>query len=515
MCGIIGVYGKGYRNESLKSALDKISHRGTKNHEIKTINDFATLGANRLPIVGREDGIQPISNEDETIWAVLNGEIFNYPKLRKDLESKDHKFKSNTDTEVLVHLYEEHGQEMIKYIDSEMFAFVVYDAKQNQIIAARDPIGVKPLYYAFDEKQDIYFFSELKQIAGWENIKEILTFLPGTMYRNGEFSKYFNLNISADINDEAVAEKELAHLVEEAVKKRVQTDLPIAVLLSGGVDSSLVMYFAHKYHKDVTAVILGTTESTDYQAAVNLCKEKGYKYEVVTPDSKYLEDLDQIIYYAETYEPNIIRHCFANHMVCKKVAELGIRIALVGEGSDEIFGGYNEFTQIDPEKISLASQKMTETLENSNLQRADRMSMRNTIEARVPFLDEKIVNFAFSLAPDLKVRIVDGKPITKYIIRKVASRLLPESIAWRYKAPFANGAGMNVGENYKKEDGEISAYLKTKEFKSPTTEEIQKYKLETIEDKYYFSKFKDFHYDKLVEARNRAFMKDTLRELFS
>lgn len=516
MCGIIAIFGKDKEKLWGKAelALKAIEHRGMSNSELQQLDD-AVMGTNRLPLVGRDTGTQPISNEDRTIWAILNGEIFNFLELRKDLELKGHIFRTESDTEVLVHAYEEYGTEILKKIESEMFAIVIYDNIKKEILAARDPIGVKPLYYAYDTNRNLYFFSELKQVSTREDITEIHTFPPGTYFHNGEFKKYFSIQPNVEISNEEEAIEKFAYLLEKAVKDRVQTDLPIAVLLSGGVDSSLVMELATRHHPDVTAIILGTPESSDYLAATKLCEEKKYKYKIITPDPDYLKDLNELLYYAEMYEPNVIRHCFANHMCSKAIEDLDIRIALVGEGSDELFGGYNEFLKVNPSKINLASQKMTETLENSHLQRVDRMSMWHTIEVRVPFLDTDIVNFAFSITPELKVRKVDGVDTTKYIVRKTALRFLPDHIAWRYKAPFANGAGINVGLSYQTEDGEIVPHIRSIPFIEPTETELEKYKLKTIEDKYYFSKFKEHHYDKLAEAVNRPFMKDTLPEIFN
>jgi len=514
MCGIIGIFGESHEPERAKRALEKIVHRGTSNFEIKSFGK-ATIGTNRLPIVGRSTGAQPISDETGTIWAILNGEIFNFLSLKSELESKGYKFKTESDTEVLVHLYKEYGPDMVLKLDSEMFAFIIYDQEHNKIFAARDPIGVKPLYYAYDNEKNLYLFSELKQVAEFPEIEEIHTFKPGTYFYNDAFAPYFSIKNVETVKDIEVVERELSVLIENAVKKRVQTDLPIAVLLSGGVDSSLVMELANRYHPNVTAIILGTPQSEDYQAATKLCKEKGYKYKIVPPDPDYFKELDRLIYYAEMYEPNVIRHCFANHICSKVVAEHGMHIALVGEGSDEIFAGYNEFMQVNPVKVGLASQKMTETLENGHLQRVDRMSMWHTIETRVPYLDTDVVNYAFTLNSDLKIKTINGSKVTKYALRKVATRYLPDYIAWRYKAPFANGAGMNVGSNYLKEDGEIAEYLRTISFVEPTDEERMTYNLKTIEDRYYFSKFKEYHYDKLMEAKIRPAMKDTLPILFA
>ncbi|OGF22961.1 hypothetical protein A2Y83_05050 [Candidatus Falkowbacteria bacterium RBG_13_39_14] len=278
MCGITAILEKSFRlkngrdkEEFIKKSLDKIKHRGTSIYEYR-IFDNGAIGANRLPIVDRENGQQPLLNEDNTIFAAQNGEIFNYKKLKKELEDKGHKFKTDSDTEVLAHLYEEYGEEMIYKLDSEMFAFVIYDIKKNNFFVARDPFGVKPLFYAKEGKTH-YFGSELKQLAQFDFIKEIKIFPKGHYMRNGKLKEYYKLKYSNKIKNLDYAKTKLTELIVEAVKKRVDTDLPIAVLLSGGVDSSLVMEIATRFHKDVTAFILGIPGSSDYEASMRLCKD--------------------------------------------------------------------------------------------------------------------------------------------------------------------------------------------------------------------------------------------------
>jgi len=176
MCGIIGIFGNNDSKKRAHQALEKIIHRGSNVFEVEFFENGA-LGANRLAIVDRENGRQPKYNEDKSMFVVQNGEIFNYKELKKELQSKGHKFQSDSDTEVLVHLYEEYGPEMVKKIDSEMFAFVIYDRENNNIYAARDPLGVKPLYYAHDKSGQLYFASELKQLSFFKDIEKTLTFL--------------------------------------------------------------------------------------------------------------------------------------------------------------------------------------------------------------------------------------------------------------------------------------------------------------------------------------------------
>lgn len=508
MCGIIGIFGQ---NESKRYALDsleKITHRGDHGFEMMFSKD-AVLGTNRLAIVDIENGRQPAMNEDKTVMVIQNGEIFNHKDLKRDLEEKGHIFKTDSDTETLTHLFEEYGEEMVKKIDSEMFAFVVYDSKNRNILVARDPLGVKPLYYAYDGTGQLYFASELKQLVGINAIEKVETFPAGHYFINGEIKKYFEINKAEELKDEKLAIEDLEKAIVEAVKKRVDTKLPIGVLLSGGVDSSLIMEIANQNHPDVTAIILGYPDSPDFNFAKRLCEEKGYKYQVVSPSENYAENVGEIIYHAETYEPNVIRHCFASDICSKEAKRLGLKIVLVGEGADELFCGYNEFSKVEKNSIQSGSINLLKDLGKSQLQRVDRMSMKNTVETRVPFLDKKIIELATRIYSGLKIKTNGREITTKYILRKVAERFLPDYIAWRYKVPFANGAGMDVGYDFKNQDGGVAkAVLNKKVYLLKEVKE--KYQVKTKEEGYYLSRFSEYGFTKLADSEKRIITKEKL-----
>jgi len=188
MCGIVGIFGECVERSFAVRSLEKVNYRGSSVLELKKF-PHGVLGANRLPIQGRETGIQPLCNEDETIWACQNGEIFNYLALRGELEAVGHVFKTDCDTELWVHLYEEYGVNAIAKVDSEMFAFVVYDAKKRAVFVGRDRLGVKPLYYGFHSNGNIHFASELKQLTQFEDIQKVFTFPKGSYYYNGVFCR--------------------------------------------------------------------------------------------------------------------------------------------------------------------------------------------------------------------------------------------------------------------------------------------------------------------------------------
>jgi asparagine synthase (glutamine-hydrolysing) len=513
MCGIIGIFGDNEPKKRAKMSLKKITHRGSNYFEFKYF-DKAVLGANRLPIVDRENGKQPKSNEKNEIFVIQNGEIFNYKELKKELIKKGHKFKTDSDTEVLVHMFEEYGPKMIDMIDSEMFAFVIYDKKNNTVFAARDILGVKPLYYAYDKKGQLYFASELKQLSFFDDINKINNFPPGSYFLNGKIKKYFKLKISNKLKKENEIVDLLEYRIVEAVKKRVDTDLPIGVLLSGGIDSSLIMEIATRFHPDVTAIILGFPGSSDYEYALKLCKERNYKYHIIRPDVDYEKELDDLIYHLETYEPLIIRQSFALDICAREAQRLGIRVVLVGEGSDELFGGYNEFSSLSNNLVNSGCLMLTESLKAGHLLRIDRTSMRHTIEIRAPFFDKKIIETALNIDGSLKIKKEKHQIITKYIIRRVANNFLPEYISWRYKIPFSNGAGMNVGNNFKSQDGDVASIVLKKPNVYIDKSKINKYSLETKEEKYYFNKFDEFGFTKLFGSDKRLIVKDNLNTLY-
>ncbi len=514
MCGIAGIFGPNSNEEAIKDSLEKIKHRGTDLFEIKTF-PHASLGANRLPIVDRAHGQQPLANEDNTVFAVQNGEIFNYKALQADLTKKGHVFKTKSDTETLVHLYEEYGEKLVDHLDSEMFAFLVYDVKRNVFIAGRDRFGVKPLYFAEDAEGSFHFASELKQLTNIEEIKQIKIFPPAHIMRNGKLTRYYQASSNNDITDAAEAKRQLTTLIVEAVRKRVDTDLPIAVLLSGGVDSSLIMEIANRLHPDVTAFILGSPGSPDYEAAVNLCKQYQYKHQIITPDVNYSETVDGIIYHLELYEAQVIRQSFALDVLSKAVVRAGYRVALAGDASDEIFGGYNEFISLQNEKINEGCAKLLSDLSRGHNQRLDRLSMKHTLEVRAPFFDTEVVDYALKIAGNLKIHRDNHRVTTKYILRAVASEFLPPEIAWRYKVPFSNGAGMNVGFNFRSEDGEVALAVQEKE-KIPLEQAVmEKYGFLTHEEQYYFQKYRQYGYAKLSDNWLRIITKDNLRDVDS
>ncbi|MDD5148376.1 MAG: asparagine synthetase B, partial [Candidatus ainarchaeum sp.] len=388
MCGIAAIFGPNVNPKILKKSLSRVKHRGFSLFESLYFPTCA-LGCNRLEIVDRDNAVQPVSNEDNTVFAVLNGEIFNFNSLTKELIEKGHLFKTASDSEVLVHLYEEYGKKMCSKIDSEMFAFFIFDRKKNAFFACRDPYGVKPLYYAIDSKKNFHFASEIKQLAQFKEIKEIFSFPPGNYMQNCSLTKYHSIPFPVKTVSLKKSISKLRALFDSAIKKRLDTDLPIAVFFSGGIDSAAVLETARKFHSSVSAVIVGFPSSPDVVFAKRFCNEKNIPFFYSSPpkESELAKIIPKIVFLAETFEPNIIRNSAVSYLISKTAREHGFRLAFCGEGPDELFAGYPEFQSLSPSAISKKISCFIQDLPRTQFQRVDRTSMHFTIETRIPFFD--------------------------------------------------------------------------------------------------------------------------------
>lgn len=462
--------------------------------------DSYAIGTNRLPIIDLENAIQPAENEDGTIICVLNGEIYNYKKLKGELEQKGHTFKNNSDTEVLIHLYEKHKEKMFDFLDSEIYAFVIYDKKTNEYFAARDIVGVKPLYWA-KSNGTTYFASEMKQLIGFSDVTEINAVPPGHYIKNGRIEKYSDLIKEKEITKENLSSiaKNVRELFYEAVKKRVQTDLPIGVFLSGGLDSTAVLEVARKYNKKITALIVGRKGSVDAYHAKKYCQEFDIQYKIMEPPSisKLEGDIEDIVYITETFEPNVIRQSVISYYISKLGEEH--RIILCGEGADEIFDGYPEFLHGNSDKIKKLEIEFLSDLNRTQCQRVDRTSMQFTEEVRAPFLDKKLIDYALRIPGKYKVK----NGIEKWILRKALEKDLPEYICWRKKVVLSEGAG------YKGNDPQsgifdefIESRMSDEEFEK-TKNKFGEWNIKTKEEAYYFRIFKKFGFDKGKFAQKR------------
>ena len=448
MCGILAIIGKG-KDESLVQELSKrMSHRGPDESDLHVTENGHILSHERLSIVDLHTGKQPIQGTSSA-WMIHNGEIYNHQKLRDGI-LKDHKFRTTSDSEVIVHLYEKFGYDFCDMLDG-MFAFVVVDG--DDFIAGRDPLGIKPLYYGLDERGRMYFASEMKAIA--DQCKTFSTFPPGHYYtQETGFVKYYQ----PKWEDETLAVEELdlkaiRETLSESVRKRLMSDVPIGVLLSGGLDSSLTSSIASRYMKDMRKTLHSFSigldaEAPDAKAARKVAEFLGTQHhEIHFTIEQGIEILDKLIWHLETYDVTSVRASTPMYFLSKAITDMGIKVVLSGEGADEVFGGYLYFRNAPSvEDFQKETIERVQKLFTADLLRADKSTMAHGLEARVPFLDKAFLELAIKVKPEEKMpSTYDG--IEKYILRKAFDTpeqpYLPEEVLWRQKEQFSDGVGYN------------------------------------------------------------------------
>lgn len=440
MCGIAGIWGS-EDDSPLSNMIHVQRHRGPDGKGTFVQPGHGALGHTRLAIMDPAGGQQPIHNEDRSATVVANGMIYNHPQLRRRLGTA-HDFSSHTDSETILHLFEDHGAATPRLLDG-MFAFAI--ATDERLFLARDYIGIKPLYYAQPESGDqpLYFASELKALAPLGMpVKE---FPPGTCYDSETgFHTYYSVPDRAPL-DLSLADhlRRVRETVEAAVKKRLLSDVPLGAFLSGGLDSSIIAAVAAQHMPKLHTFSVGIEGSRDLEAARRVSRHIGSTHhEYVYSASEVVETLPEIVYYLESFDRDLVRSAIPTWF-CARLAAQEVKVILTGEGADELFAGYKYHKDIsDPQALHTELRRSITRLHNINLQRVDRMTMRHGIEARVPFLDRNVIDLGSTVPPEWKLRDVDGVAVEKWILRKAFEDLLPSEIVWRDKEQFDEGSGM-------------------------------------------------------------------------
>ena len=461
MCGIAVIFGD--RNpDLLKKMLSLIKYRGPDDEGTWFSNDVS-MGHTRLSIIDISSGKQPMLTTDKKKAIVFNGEIYNFKEIRNNLKYK-YNFTTNSDTEALLHLYQEKGYDCVKDLNG-MFAFVIYD--NGKIFAARDRIGIKPLYMAKDENK-IIFASELKCL--WF-ADDIIEFPPGSIYTSDNgFQTYYKLPFPTDNHfDIEKVITNIQDLLDNAVKIRLISDVPVGVFLSGGLDSSIVAAIMKKYLPELHSFTVGVEGSEDILSSRIVANHLGtFHHEYIYTEKEMLQYLPDVIYHLELYDAPLVRSAVPNYFV-SRLAKGIVKVLLSGEGADEIFCGYEYLKKINSnDELKSESYRITNNLHNTNLQRTDRITMSHSIEARVPFLDFNVIDFVFSISSSIKNP--NFKNTEKWILRKAFENYLPPEIIWRKKQKFSEGAGsINILKTFAEKeikDDEFFAYSKVKNIRS-------------------------------------------------
>ena len=494
MCGILAIIGKGKDINLVKQLSKRMSHRGPDESDIHVTENGHILSHERLSIIDLHSGKQPIRGTS-TAYMVHNGEIYNHQELREGILS-GHTFRTKSDSEVIVHLYEEFGTEFCNMLDGD-WAFVVVDG--DNYMAGRDPMGVKPLYYGLDDRGRMYFASEMKPIA--DQCKTLSTFPPGHYYTPTKgFIKYYK-PVYEDFK-KAVNPLDLDLIREtltEATRKRLMSDVPIGVLLSGGLDSSLTSAIASRLlkleGKTLHSFSIGLdADAPDAKAAGSVAKYLGTEHhEIHFTVEQGIEILDKLIWHLETYDVTSIRASTPMYFLSKAITDLGIKVVLSGEGADEIFGGYLYFRNAPTtEDFQKETIERVQKLFTADLLRADKSTMAHGLEARVPFLDKAFLDVSMLIqAEEKQPKTYGGKE--KYILRKAFDTpdnpYLPDEVLWRQKEQFSDGVGYNWIDqlieycNSKVTDAELATAKDLYPFNTPLTKEAFYYR--TIFHKYY------------------------------
>lgn len=454
MCCIMGYCGETADMEIFQKGFERTHSRGPDDMRIINTGN-GLLGFQRLAIMGlHPEGMQPFCLDGN--YVVCNGEIYGFEKMREALSDK-YTFQSDSDCEVLLPLYREYGTEMFAMLDAE-FALILYDGETKEYIAARDPIGIRPLYYGYDSAGTILFASEAKNLVGLA--EHIMPFPPGHYYKNGEFICYCDItHVDHVIKDdlETVCRNIKEKLIS-GVEKRLVADAKVGFLLSGGLDSSLVCAIAAK-KSDVpirTFAIGMSEDAIDLKYAKQVADYIGSDHhEIIITKEDVLESLDTVISILGTFDITTIRASMGMYLICKAIHETtDIRVLLTGEISDELFGyKYTDFAP-DAQAFQEESQKRVRELHMYDVLRADRCISVNSLEARVPFGDLDFVKYVMSVDPEMKLNKY-GKG--KYLLRHAFAEgdYLPEEILMREKAAFSDAVGHSMVDYLKEHAKEV------------------------------------------------------------
>lgn len=487
MCSIIGYCDTCRELEKFKKGFSETVSRGPDDSKIVDTGK-GLLGFHRLAIMGlTPDGMQPF--ELDGSFVVCNGEIYGFEKLKEKLSSK-YTFKSGSDCEILLPMYFEYGTEMFKMLDAE-FALIIYDGKKKKYIAARDPIGIRPLYYGYSDSGSIVFASEPKNLVGL--CKKIMPFPPGHYYDDGKFVCYNDIAAVKNVcyDDLDTIFKNIHDKLTAGVEKRLVADAKVGFLLSGGLDSSLVCAIAAKKStKPIRTFAIGMSgDAIDLKYAKQVADYIGSDHtEVIMTSKQVLESLDGLIKILGTFDITTVRASMGMYLLCKWIHEnTDIRVLLTGEISDELFGyKYTDFAP-SAEEFQKESQKRVRELHMYDVLRADRCISVNSLEARVPFGDLDFVKYVMSIDPEKKLNKYNKG---KYLLRKsFEGDLLPHDILYREKAAFSDAVGHSMVDYLKEyaeslySDEEFKEKCKKYTHAAPFTKESLLYR--EIFEKYY------------------------------
>ncbi len=509
MCGIFAILdldpgrsqGPDLRRRALAQAK-KLRHRGPDWSGIHA-DECAILAHERLAIVDLEHGAQPLLDDRTGAVLAVNGEIYNHKELRRSLRGEHH-FQTASDCEVLLYLWDEEEPKRFLNRINGIFAFVLWDPKRGTYLIARDPIGVVPLYVGWDQDEHLYVASELKALAGvCERIRE---FPPGHFLLGSDperaFQRYYQPAWAEPgfVPAEPYDRMKLRDALEAAVHRQLMCDVPYGVLISGGVDSSIVAAIAAKYSSRrieeddlepawwprLHSFAIGLRGAPDLAPAAKVARHVGsVHHEVHFTVQEGLDALSDVIYHLETFDITTIRASTPMYLLMRKIKAMGIKMILSGEGADEVFGGYLYFHKAPGgRELHEETVRKLQKLHLYDCARANKASAAWGVEARVPFLDRDFLDVAMMLDPSTKLprNAEHPRPIEKWPLRKAFNGYVPDEVLWRQKEQFSDGVGYAWIDSLKAQaerevtDGMMRGVAERFPVKTPETKEAYLYR---------------------------------------
>jgi len=446
-------------------------------------NEKAILAHERLAIVDVEHGSQPIYSNDKTLALAVNGEIYNHKELEATL-TIDYDFQTFSDCEIINALYREKGTNFLDELNG-IFAFVLYDNTDHSYLIARDHIGIVPLYTGYDEHGNFYISSEMKALI--DTCKSIEEFPPGHYLssKNGKLIRYYSRDWENfdNVKHNQTDKQKLKEALESAIHRQLMSDVPYGALLSGGLDSSIIVAIIKKFAQKrieeddasdawwpkIHTFAIGLDGSPDLVAAREVAKYlDSIHHEFNFTIQEGLDAVRDVIYHLETYDVTTVRASTPMYLISRKIKSMGVKMVFTGEGADEIFGGYLYFHKApNAEALHIETVRKLSQLHLFDCLRANKSMASWGVEARVPFLDKEFIDVAMRINPEDK--LVKVGRMEKHLLREVFSEYLPESILWRQKEQFSDGVGYLWIDTLKKvSDEEISdAMMENAHFRFP------------------------------------------------
>ena len=454
MCGIAVAIDWEGAESAVRQLVADIFHRGDVTDPVISPRRNTAMCTRRLRIVDGEHAIQPQASSDGRLLVSLNGEIYNHAELRAELVQLGVTFKTESDTEVLATALQIWGIEALRRLVG-MYAFVAVDAMTGDFLAVRDPFGVKPLYL-INTGAGYLFCSEIRPLLSAAETGDVMLLPPGYLLTRTQCLPYVSALSVPSAPSVSNPREDLDRLLSEAISTRLPPGLPVAILFSGGIDSTLITHYARRFRPETPGYFLGDQSAPDYSYAARYADQTGLDFRLV-PFLPYGTEttalIDDVVAITEAFEPSVVRGGLCSFLVARAIHADGFRVALCGEGADELFCGYRPLELAFAEGREFGDPVRNQCLSlmhRTCLQRVDRGSMHFQLEMREPFLDPSIVRYAMALDATALVKEVHGEPMGKMPLRQLYDLYpdqLPRSIRDRQKIPFNEGAGFDVSQN--------------------------------------------------------------------